>query len=45
MDQGIVAFGFLAGVGFLILIVYSLVERYLDKEIDKLLKNRGQKWI
>ena len=45
MDRGIVAVGFLAGVGTLILVVCAIFEKYLDKQIDKLFKNRGQKWI
>lgn len=43
MDRGIVAVGFMAGVGTLILIGCAIFEKYLDKQVDKLFKNRGKK--
>lgn len=43
MDQGIVAVFFLAIAGTLILIGCAIFEKYLDKQVDKLFKNRGRK--
>ena len=45
MDNGIVAVGFLFGFFFVFITVVALIEKYLDKNIDKIFKNRGQKWV
>ena len=42
MDRGIVAVGFIAVVGTLILVICVIFEKYLDKQIDKLFKNGGK---
>jgi hypothetical protein len=42
MDRGIVAVGFLFGVFFVLGVIVAIVEKYADKNIDKIFKNRGQ---
>lgn len=43
MDRGIVAVGFMTLLWTVALVVYALIEKYLDKNIDKIFKNRGKK--